>query len=62
MTDSAADLDRIFAQIDKATEPSKMTPERAIEFLEEIADRVHMRIEALNEQGDGDDDDEGWEG
>ena len=42
----------IMESVDEATAPGKMTPQEAIEFLQELSADVDGRIEALKDEND----------
>lgn len=42
----------ILKQIDRATAPEAMTPQEAVEFLEELSADLDGRIDALKEEND----------
>ena len=47
---SENDVQIILRDIDRAIEPSKMSKQQAIDFLEELLDDLEYRIEALREE------------
>lgn len=50
MTDEAKkDLQKILDDIDRATLPEKMSPEDALEFLEEVQTHVEASIDGLKD-------------
>lgn len=53
MNEIEAAKQRILLDIDSITEPSQMSQQQAVEFLEELIADLETRVEAINEEMEG---------